>query len=112
MGDEWFASVPSQTNPNRAFALTGSSHGLVDNGFLEKSKIAKALGDVLGMGIGDDRFPNKTIFNVLNENGHPEWKIFWETSMIPEKISNLIDKASNLEVLLPFLPSTVIPIIL
>ena len=105
--DEWFSSVPSQTNPNRAFALTGSSHGLVDNGFLEKSKIAKALGDVLGMGVGDDRFPNKTIFNVLNENGHPEWKIYWETSMIPEKISNLIDKASNLEVLLPFLPSTV-----
>lgn len=30
--DAWFASVPSQTNPNRAFLLTGTSHGLVNNG--------------------------------------------------------------------------------
>lgn len=93
--DDWYSSVPSQTNTNRAFALIGNSHGLVDNGFLEKNPIAKQLGEVLGMGIGDDRFPGKTIFNVLDENGHKEWKVFWETSMIPEKISNLLHKSGD-----------------
>jgi phospholipase C len=27
VSDDWFASVPSQTNPNRAFLLCGTSHG-------------------------------------------------------------------------------------
>ncbi|WDE06998.1 hypothetical protein SG34_008970 [Thalassomonas viridans] len=97
--DEWFSSVPSQTNTNRAFALTGSSHGLVDNGFLEEEDnyVAKQLGAILGLGVGDDRFPDNTLFNVLDENGHKDWKVFWETSMVPQKISNLISKASRLK---------------
>jgi phospholipase C len=46
--DDWFASVPSQTNPNRAFLLTGTSHGLVNNGELETSPQAKLLETLLG----------------------------------------------------------------
>ena len=34
--DDWFASVPSQTNPNRAFLMCGTSMGMASNGFLEK----------------------------------------------------------------------------
>src|SRR5215469_16355836 len=32
VSDAWFASVPSQTWPNRAFAHAGTSNGHVDNG--------------------------------------------------------------------------------
>lgn len=101
--DDWFSSVPSQTNTNRAFGLTGTSHGLVNNGFLETNKIAKQLGKYLGMGIGDDRFPDRTLWNALEECDHADWKVFWETSMIPEKISNLLKKAGDLEPLLGLL---------
>jgi phospholipase C len=56
-----FASVPSQTNPNRAFAMCGTSHGLVNNGDLEPR--ARAIERLVGIKIGDDRFPDRTIFN-------------------------------------------------
>ena len=69
VSDDWFASVPSQTNPNRAFLMTGTSHGLVDNGQLETDPQAKQLEKILGMGIGDDRFPDDTIFNALDAAG-------------------------------------------
>jgi phospholipase C len=29
--DRWFASVPSSTDPNRGFAMGGTSHGMVTN---------------------------------------------------------------------------------
>jgi phospholipase C len=32
VSDEWFASVPTQTFPNRCFLHSGHSHGYVDNG--------------------------------------------------------------------------------
>ena len=67
--DEWFASVPSQTNTNRAFSLTGTSCGLVNNGYLTKTKVNHYL--------GNDRFKTKTIFNVLHENGFDDWGVFW-----------------------------------
>jgi len=43
--DMWFSSVPSQTNPNRAFAFCGTSMGLVDNGFLEEDPRRVAIED-------------------------------------------------------------------
>ena len=33
VSDLWFASVPTQTNANRAYSIAGTSVGLVDNGF-------------------------------------------------------------------------------
>ena len=84
--DGWFASVPSQTNPNRAFVLTGTSHGLVNNGELEDNPIARSLEKVLGMRIGDDRFPEPTIFNALASAGK-NWAVFWQTSYLPQKIT-------------------------
>jgi phospholipase C len=29
--DRWFASIPGPTDPNRAFAMSGTSFGMVDN---------------------------------------------------------------------------------
>jgi len=102
VSDDWFASVPSQTHPNRAFLLTGTSHGLVDNGQLETIPEAKQLEKILGMSIGDDRFPDDTIFNALAETGI-DWAVFWQTSYLPHKISTLLKYAAKLAMLKSFL---------
>ncbi|MCR1771051.1 Non-hemolytic phospholipase C [Burkholderia glumae] len=96
--DDWFASVPSQTNPNRAFLMTGSSHGLVNNGQLEIDPQAKELEKVLGMGIGDDRFPEDTIFNALAA-ANADWAVFWQSSYLPHKISALLNNLPRLALL-------------
>jgi phospholipase C len=95
VSDDWFASVPSQTNPNRAFLMTGTSHGLVNNGQLETDPRAKPLEQLLGMGIGDDRFPENTVFNAL-EAARADWAVFWQTSYLPHKISTLLNDAPYL----------------
>ncbi|KAL9320034.1 hypothetical protein ACSQ67_011873 [Phaseolus vulgaris] len=51
--DKWFASVPASTQPNRFYVHSATSHGAMSN-------VRKNL--VLG-------FPQKTIFDSLNENG-------------------------------------------
>lgn len=97
--DDWYASVPSQTNPNRAFAMCGTSHGLVDNGELEGADSpARAIERIAGIRIGDDRFPERTIFNALNDAGL-DWKVFWQTSYLPEKMARLISIADSIPVL-------------
>jgi phospholipase C len=98
VSDDWFASVPSQTNPNRAFLMTGTSHGLVNNGQLETDPRAKAIEELLGIGIGDDRFPEDTIFNALSAAG-VDWTVFWQTSYLPHKISTLLADAPMLSAL-------------
>jgi len=57
--DRWFASVPTQTWPNRAFAHSGSSDGHVNNDNYEF-------------------YHNRTIFNVLQDQGIP-WTVFSNT---------------------------------
>ncbi|KAK7301765.1 hypothetical protein RJT34_12639 [Clitoria ternatea] len=51
--DKWFASVPASTQPNRFYVHSATSHGAMSN-------VKKNL--VMG-------FPQKTIFDSLNENG-------------------------------------------
>jgi phospholipase C len=99
VSDDWFASVPSQTNPNRAFLMCGTSNGMVNNGDLETDPRAKELEGLLGMAIGDDRVDAPTIFNALSEAGI-DWTVFWQTSYLPQKISNLI---TGLPLLIPVL---------
>jgi len=99
VSDAWFSSVPSQTNPNRAFAYCGTSHGLVDNGELETDPRAKAIEHAVGMRIGDDRFPERTIFNAVHDAGK-DWKVFWQTSYLPHKIAELLAVADEI---LPYL---------
>lgn len=99
ISDAWYASVPSQTNPNRAFLMCGTSNGMVNNGDLETDPQAKALEKVLGMAIGDDRVDAPTIFNALDAAGK-DWSVFWQTSYLPEKISTLL---TGLPLLIPAL---------
>jgi phospholipase C len=65
VSDQWFACVPSQTNCNRAFSLCGTSLGLVNN--------------------GSGKFNTRTIWHVLNENGHSspdDWMIYYQSSTV------------------------------
>src|SRR6266436_4047805 len=82
----WFSSVPSQTNPNRAFALCGTSMGLVDNGFLEEDPWRLKIEDLVTYKLGDDRFRTKTIFNALEEGGKTTWMIFGRSALLQNKI--------------------------
>jgi len=61
--DRWFASVPSQTWPNRGFVHTGSSDGHVNNDLYEWYDIP-------------------TIFNVLQDAGI-SWAIYHDSTLIP-----------------------------
>jgi phospholipase C len=99
VSDAWFASVPSQTNPNRAFLTCATSNGMVNNGDLETNPQAKAIEAALGMAIGDDRVDAPTIFNALSEAG-VDWAVFFQTSYLPQKISTLL---TGLPILIPLL---------
>lgn len=67
VSDYWFSSVPTQTNPNRAFTFCGTSEGETVNG-----------------PIGKNLFYSDTVWNRLNEHS-PEttWSIFWQSDMLP-----------------------------
>jgi len=58
VSDGWFASVPSQTFPNRAFAVAGTSLGYVDNSAR-----------------GTPAFPTPSVFGKLDDAGQT-WKIY------------------------------------
>ncbi len=75
VSDMWFASVPTQTNANRAFSICGTSMGLVDNGFLGPNIVSEKL--------ADDRFKTDTIWNVLDRNNFHDWAIFWHDKYPP-----------------------------
>lgn len=64
--DAWFASVPSQTWPNRAFAHAGTSNGHVDNGEPPDPF--------------DWQVP--TIFNVLSDVG-ASWAVYSDALIAP-----------------------------
>ncbi|AIO69627.1 alkaline phosphatase family protein [Burkholderia oklahomensis] len=66
VSDAWFASVPSQTWPNRAFAHAGTSNGHVNNG---------AMPDPLEWHV-------PTIFDVLTSIG-ASWAVYSDTIVTP-----------------------------
>jgi phospholipase C len=57
ISDRWFASIPTQTNANRAFSICGTSLGGVDNGTPKT-------------------YDTDTVFNVIN--GKKSWGIYWQ----------------------------------
>ncbi|WP_426566107.1 alkaline phosphatase family protein [Angustibacter sp. McL0619] len=109
VSDAWYASMPSQTNPNRAFLMCGTSMGMVNNGDLEDYQTypqLPLLEKLLGMKVGDDRVDAPTVFNALNNAG-ADWEVFWQTSYVPQKISTLID---GLPILIPILAAMPPPV--
>jgi phospholipase C len=81
VSDNWFCSVPTQTNPNRAFAACGTSEGQVVNGPLAKSL-----------------FLSDTIWNRLcKESPETSWMIAWSDSMIPGIFSGPLTGPNNFD---------------
>ncbi len=75
VSDMWFASVPTQTNANRAFSICGTSMGLVNNGFLSDNVVEAKL--------ADDRFRTDTIWHVLERHAFHDWAVFWSDTYPP-----------------------------
>jgi phospholipase C len=71
VSDEWFSSVPTQTNANRAFSMAGMSLGEVNNGMYSVGRLNKIF--------ELDAFKTETIFNVLERSGFQNWGIFWQS---------------------------------
>lgn len=61
VSDRWFSSAPTQTDPNRAFSVCGTSLGAEDNSDVDGSTYATA----------------NTIFNVLGQAGK-SWGLYWQ----------------------------------
>lgn len=71
--DNWFASIPGPTFPNRLFLMAGSSGGLDDSPEIDISW--QTVRDWLRIGLAGFRFWNGNIFDQLD--GHcMEWMIF------------------------------------
>src|SRR6185437_1617321 len=62
--DQWYASLPTDTWPNRLYAMTGGSGGMTDT-----PSTTDVEHNPPGYGF-------KTIFEVLQEQ-HVEWNIFF-----------------------------------
>jgi phospholipase C len=75
VSDAWFASVPSQTWPNRAFAHAGTSNGHVDNG---------QPADPLDWDV-------PTIFNVLKSIG-VSWGVYSDAVVAPSLTRTMFPK--------------------
>jgi phospholipase C len=65
VSDAWFCSVPSQTMPNRAFSIAGTSCGYVDNTV-----------DGNPHSLIFTFYKMRTIFNLLSDCGNEDWAIF------------------------------------
>lgn len=66
VSDDWYSSVPTCTNPNRAYAACGTSSGQILNGTLKST------------------FDSKTIWNTLTElSPETSWNIYWQSNLLP-----------------------------
>ncbi|WP_246793848.1 alkaline phosphatase family protein [Burkholderia perseverans] len=75
VSDAWFASVPSQTWPNRAFAQAGTSNGNVNNTTARPGSTGLDLPDPFQWDV-------RTIFNVLQDVGE-SWAVYHDTLVVP-----------------------------
>jgi phospholipase C len=62
VSDRWFCSVPTQTDPNRAFSVCGTSLGAQENSDINDSTYANS----------------STIFNALGSNDKT-WGMYWQS---------------------------------
>jgi phospholipase C len=80
VSDAWHCSVPSQTSPNRAFSLCGTSCGYVDNY------------DVAGVHpLHSVIFESSTLFNVLSNCGkEDDWKMYYRDDLLGITLTDLL----------------------
>lgn len=84
VSDAWFASVPSQTWPNRSFTHAGTSNGHVDNSKLVPGTDTRNWPNPLEWDV-------RTIFNVLEDAGTP-WAVYHDTTVLPPLTRSMFPK--------------------
>jgi phospholipase C len=82
VSDAYFSSIPTQTNCNRAFSLSGNSIGSYDDWPNENKRTAMVNNYWKKVDAPGDpyEFKENTIFNVLNNNGYytdDDWAVFY-----------------------------------
>lgn len=92
LSDEWYCSVPSQTNTNRAFSMAGTSRGLVTNSFYDAfastiNPLQYGFNKASG-GSHADALPASTrsLFEVLSQFDIG-WTVYWQDNWPPKDIS-------------------------
>jgi phospholipase C len=78
VSDEWFASAPCQTWPNRFFAHCGTSRGIVDN---DKFFIS-----------GEAPFRSRSIFRTLEDAGK-SWRVYFHDMPQSILLADVMDVA-------------------
>lgn len=88
VSDAYFSSIPTQTNCNRAFSLTGNSIGNYHDFSSERTAMVNNYWMKVDGALTPYDFTGKNVWNVLSENGFssPEdWMIFyhnkWPTNL-------------------------------
>ncbi len=66
VSDRWFSSLPSETNPNRAYSLCGTSLGQEDNGPFYTFRDPQV----------PQQYNTPTLFNRLTQKGK-SWKLYY-----------------------------------
>lgn len=77
VSDAYFSSIPTQTNCNRAFAMTGNSIGVADNTGPLTAWVNNNWQDIYELNVD---FNQRTIWNVLEENGFGttnDWMVYY-----------------------------------
>ncbi|MDP6924544.1 MAG: alkaline phosphatase family protein [Candidatus Scalindua sp.] len=104
VSDEWFCSVPSQTNANRAFSTSGTSRGLVTNNYYDAAyqedsyrvyagtQVLKGVSAVTKLtpvvGSNADELPitTRSLFEVLSTE-NVDWKVYWQSHWPPPALA-------------------------
>ncbi|MCI3180370.1 hypothetical protein C5708_08900 [Caulobacter sp. CCUG 60055] len=92
VSDEWFCSVPSQTNTNRAFSMSGTSRGMVNNSFYDPPTWNPGVKIFSKLSPGEisnaDALPitTRSLFEVLEQN-NCTWKVYWQDTWPPRDVS-------------------------
>lgn len=86
--DRWFAAIPTDTFPNRLYAMTGGSGGL-----LTTPSDASVASD-------PPAYPMKTIFEVLQDHG-VDWNMFFSDLPFPLVFTALVRDAQYTSRMLP-----------
>jgi phospholipase C len=79
VSDAYFSSIPTQTNCNRAFSLTGNSIGAYHYFGNKRTAMVDNHWQVDGFGAPYE-FTEKTVWNVLNDKGHSskeDWMVYY-----------------------------------
>ncbi len=94
VSDEWFCSVPTQTNANRAFSMAGTSRGMVNNSFHDATRdklsswkpldVVQKKINAAHHGSNMDEMPSPTncLFNNLSTAG-VSWMVAWQMAWPP-----------------------------